>query len=533
MSPRPRSTVVPGRIRRLALVPLAAIGLVLALLVAPVAQAAVLVGNDVSWPQCPASFPPTTSQFLVVGLTNGLPFTRNPCVATQVEWAADHAKPTQAYTMAGFPTSAQLTAYGSAGPWSATTRGGRLSNVGYAEGTYAAATIRSVSGWSPRMVWIDVEPRPAQPWPTGTALRRAENRDVVEGLMRGLRDAGRSYGLYSYNSGWQEIVGSWRLPGVPVWAASGRLDYPDEALDKCTQPSFSGGPVRLSQWVNDAGTLDYDRTCEPYAFTTLPVPAATLSNSTADFDGDWRNDVVARWAATGQLKLYSGTGTGSLALGRTIGTGWGGMSALETPGDLNGDGAADVLAREASTAYLWLYPGNGTGGWRLPRVRVGTAWNGMSAIVGVGDLSGDGRPDIVARRASDGTLFLYPGTGSSGWQPRSSIGTGWNRYSAILGAGDVDGNGTADLLARESATGYLWLVPGTGTGSLGTRVRVGTGWNGMTALVAAGDLDGNRTADLLARDASGRLWLYPRTETGGWAPRVLVSTGWNIVNALF
>ena len=32
----------------------------------------------------------------------------------------DHAKPTHAYTMAGFPTSAQLTTYRAAGPWSST-----------------------------------------------------------------------------------------------------------------------------------------------------------------------------------------------------------------------------------------------------------------------------------------------------------------------------------------------------------------------------------------------------------------------------
>ena len=533
LSDRLHTVNVRGRLRRLALIPLAAIGLALGLAVAPGAQAAVTTGNDISWPQCPASFPPTTTQFLVVGLTRGLPFTENPCVAGQATWAADHGKPTQAYTMAGFPTSSQLTAYRTRGPWSSSTRAGQLSNVGYAEAAYAAATIHDVAGWAPRMVWIDVEPRPAQPWPSGTTLRRTENRYVVEGLMRGLRDAGYSYGLYSYTSGWQEIVGSWRLPGVPVWAASGILDYPNEALDKCSQPSFSGGRVYLSQWLNDAKTLDYDRTCEPYAFTTPPMPPSSLSDSTADFNGDWNNDVLARWTSTAVLKLYRGTGAGSLSIGAQIGTGWGGMSALETPGDLSGDGAQDVLARQASTGDLWMYKGDGAGGWRLPRVRVGTGWNGMNAIIGVGDLTGDGRPDLVARSASTGVLYLYPGTGTGRWLPRSTIGTGWNRYSTIVGPGDFNGDGRADVLARERATGILWLLPGSGTGTLGPRVQVGTGWNGMTAILSPGDLNGDRTSDLLARDGSGQLWLYPRTAAGGWRPRVLVSTGWNIANAIF
>jgi hypothetical protein len=529
----PRRTHVPGGLRRLALAPLAAIGLIAGLLVAPSAQAAVLFGHDISWPQCPSSFPPTSTQFLVIGLTHGLPFTENPCVATQAAWATDRAKPTHAYTMAAFPTAAQLTTYGSSGPWSASTRGGRLSNVGYAEARYAVATVRDVPGWAPRMMWVDVEPRPAQPWPSGSTLKRTENAYVIQGLMRGLRDAGYSYGLYSYTSGWQEIVGSWRLPGVPVWAASGKLGYPNEALDKCTQPSFSGGRVYLSQWLNDAGTLDYDRTCGAYQFERLPMPAASLSNSTADFDGDWNNDVLARWASTAALRLYRGTGTGSLALGVQISTGWGAFDALETTGDLNGDGASDVLARTATTGDLWLYRGNGKGGWVLPALRVGTGWQIMNAVVGAGDMNGDGRMDVVARRTSSGALYLYPGNGTGAWLPRVTIGSDWNRFSAVIGAGDVNGDGRADLLARERSTGALWLYPGTGTGSLASRVQIGSGWNGMTAIMSPGDLNGDRTADLLARDTAGNLWLYARTATNTWKARVLVSTGWTVVNAIF
>ena len=64
----------------------------------------------------------------------------------------------------------------------------------------------------------------------------------------GCGTAGFSYGVYSNASGWQTITGSWWLPGVPVWATAGTLDHPNEALDKCTQPSFSGGKVYLAQW---------------------------------------------------------------------------------------------------------------------------------------------------------------------------------------------------------------------------------------------------------------------------------------------
>ena len=206
------------RVRRILLAPLAAVALLAGLLpaVAPPAQAEPLFGHDISWPQCPSSvggfdlpMPPDSTQFVIAGLTKGLPFTENPCLASQVDWVQTRNKPAHAYTMAAFPTSAQLSTYGSQGPWSTSTRAGQLSNVGYAEATYAAGSLDRV-GWTPPVVWIDVEPRPAQPWPTGNAAQQRENRYVIEGLMRGLRDNGYAYG--------QRLAGDHRRlasPGCP------------------------------------------------------------------------------------------------------------------------------------------------------------------------------------------------------------------------------------------------------------------------------------------------------------------------------
>ncbi|WP_374956263.1 FG-GAP repeat domain-containing protein [Arthrobacter sp. MYb23] len=55
------------------------------------------------------------------------------------------------------------------------------------------------------------------------------------------------------------------------------------------------------------------------------------------------------------------------------------MTSITGPGDFNGDGHSDVLARDTS-GTLWLYPGNGTGGW-LSRVQAGQGWNAMTAVL--------------------------------------------------------------------------------------------------------------------------------------------------------
>jgi hypothetical protein len=504
---------------------------------APPASAATMYGHDVSWPQCPTSvggnglpMPPTTTQFAVLGLTRGLPFTENPCLASQVQWARNNGKPTQAYTMAAFPTPAQLSAYAAAGPWASRSRPGALSNAGYGEGRYALATLNRI-GFFPTTVWIDVEPRSAQPWPTGSAAAQRENRYVVEGLMRALRDAGLAYGLYSYTSGWADITGSWRLPGVPVWATAGRLDYPAEASDRCVQPSFSGGHVYLAQWYDDI--RDYDLTCGGYGFTPLAVPPSSLSNSTADFSGDWNNDVLARVASSGDLLLYRGAGNGSMAPGARVGAGWQIFNALDTVGDLSGDGALDVVARKSSDGSLWLYSGNGRGGWLSAR-QIGTGWNVMNALIGPGDLTGDQRPDLLARETSTGTLWLYPGNGAGGFAPRLRVGSGWNVMNALIGVGDFTGDGRADVLAREASTGVLWLYPGNGAGGWQARMLVGRGWGQFSALLSPGDLDGDRAPDVLARSAAtGDLLLYPGNGSGGWRPPVRIGRGWQAMSAIF
>jgi hypothetical protein len=96
--------------------------------------------------------PAKTAALVVVGLTKGLPFRENPCLAEQVAWARDNGVRAQAYTMAAYPAAGQLQSNRAAGPWSSSTIAGRLANVGYAEAGYAVASLARV-GFRPPVVW--------------------------------------------------------------------------------------------------------------------------------------------------------------------------------------------------------------------------------------------------------------------------------------------------------------------------------------------------------------------------------------------
>jgi hypothetical protein len=67
----------------------------------------------------------------------------------------------------------------------------------------------------------------------------------------------------------------------------------------------------------------------------------------------------------------------------------------------------DLLGVRASDGALVLWSGTGTGSYRTGRVVDGSNWSTMTAVRGIGDVTGDGRDDIVARRASDGRMLVY------------------------------------------------------------------------------------------------------------------------------
>ncbi|WRH26499.1 S8 family serine peptidase [Arthrobacter sp. JZ12] len=259
------------------------------------------------------------------------------------------------------------------------------------------------------------------------------------------------------------------------------------------------------------------------------APSTTnVVDVTSDFSGDGNADVLARDTA-GALWLYPGNGSGGWKSRVKVGSGWNGFTSIVEPGDFNGDGNTDVLARDTK-GVLWLYPGNGNSGWKS-RVKVGSGWQGFTSIVGPGDFTGDGAVDVLARDKY-GALWMYPGNGLGGWKSRVKVGSGWQGFTSIVGPGDFNGDGAVDVMAR-TAAGDLLLYSGNGAGGwAGGGTKIGSGWQNFTSIVGPGDFNGDTTMDVLARDKAGVLWLYPGGGLVPWGPRVKVGSGWNIFSTI-
>ncbi|OAR25080.1 hypothetical protein A8W25_28580 [Streptomyces sp. ERV7] len=208
-------------------------------------------------------------------------------------------------------------------------------------------------------------------------------------------------------------------------------------------------------------------------------------------------------------------------------------------GDLDGNRTQDVLSTETSTGDLYFYPGSGAvngSGTLGSRVKIGSGWNSMTNVT-VGDYTGDGKADVLATESAAGDLYLYPGSGSvkgmSTLGDRVKIGSGWSGMHDVARI-DVNKDGKADAVAVETGTGNLYAYPGTGSlngmNTLGERVQIGSGWNAMSQIVTPGDLNSDGTDDLVARDESGNLYAYPGTGSlngmNTLGDRVQIGTGW-------
>lgn len=257
-----------------------------------------------------------------------------------------------------------------------------------------------------------------------------------------------------------------------------------------------------------------------------------------DMTGDGHPDLVAVDDA-GRLRLYPGSGTGTVAYPYTlIGTGGWTGSAVTHRGDWTGDGKEDVVARVGGE--LRVYPNRGDGTLATP-VKIGEGFPTTAKVVGVGDVTHDGHPDLAV--SYDDKLWLYPGVTG----PVPALGapvligsSGWN-VMTLTAPGDADQDGRTDLLARDTRNGDLWLYRGDDDGGFGDRTLYGYGYGttNRPLLAGAADADGNGVADLWATtgDGTGTLLFYAGgTDTLGGpvdGPHTTIgASSWNTIRSI-
>lgn len=233
-----------------------------------------------------------------------------------------------------------------------------------------------------------------------------------------------------------------------------------------------------------------------------PQPSGGSFPRSTNLVGSSYPDLVVRQQGTGAVRILPTEGQTGLGAPVSTAVDWAGkVDLLAAVGDVTGDGRGDVVGRAVNKGLLRVYRGDGTGRINPTGIRATDRFTTADMIVGAGDWDRDGRNDLIVRTKAAGRLYLAPGLGNGTFGTFRLLSTDWRGVTSTAPAGDLTGDGRPDLVAVRSGVAYV--VPGTASG-LGTWIKARTLGSAYDAVVGGGrDLSGNTIGDVYARTPSG------------------------------
>ncbi|MFG1951779.1 FG-GAP-like repeat-containing protein [Micromonospora sp. NPDC048830] len=277
-----------------------------------------------------------------------------------------------------------------------------------------------------------------------------------------------------------------------------------------TQVFGTGAPATdFKLWVfaqQSDGTL-----AEPQLLATNGAPAATMRIATGDVDGDGATDVAV--TTRGGLDVFfsaGGTLTGPVPV--AVAGGGDSLRGDVRLADMDGDSRADLVVAGLTGVAVVHGRADRTFGAPTPVAAV------VSKQVEVGEVTGDGRPDVISREGP-WSVAVYAQTDTGGYQPGWRVelaGDGYNDVNGIA-VDDATGDGLDDLVVTSGGnrpTSRLSVHAQQPGGGLAAPVVYPL--YDIPAQVMLADMDGDGRRDVLVLHAGWETISQLRQRPEGW-----------------
>jgi Big-like domain-containing protein/VCBS repeat protein/FG-GAP repeat protein len=247
----------------------------------------------------------------------------------------------------------------------------------------------------------------------------------------------------------------------------------------------------------------------------LPFPLGGRINI-ADVNGDGKPDLIlgGGGASTTQGTVATLFGNGDGTFGApvistfSVSSGQGGYISTEAKmgiGDINGDGAVDLVIPDAENTSLYILLGNKTGQFQYSGKIYNGSYPGEAFLA---DLNGDGRLDLVALGPLGGNATVYLGNGNGTFTSGVTYNLGPGPLNMLLT--DLDGDGHLDIVAEAyaetSTQDYPQIVflHGNPDGTFAAATPIVSPLPATVGmLIDAADYNGDGIPDLIVTDQVG------------------------------
>ncbi len=272
----------------------------------------------------------------------------------------------------------------------------------------------------------------------------------------------------------------------------------------------NGGGLSVYRNTSVPGTISFAAKVD---YTTPGQDQGIMVN---DFDRDGKPDIVSTNWSGNTVNILRNTSTGpgviSFAAGVTFGVGaqpW----ACEV-GDVDGDGKPDIVASNFIGNSISVLRNTSAGAGSIAFApKVDYAAGTVPAFVHIGDLDGDGKPEIAVTIRDVAEILVYrnlctPGTISFAAGQAFALPAGTMTHYGV-GFGDLDGDGKPDLAAGNytlNKTSYFINTSTPGTISFAARVDLLPG--GVSYDIVIDDIDLDGRPDIVTQNTSSLVYIF-------------------------